>query len=659
MTCHSAPIEPMKKHLVLALFAGVVSVFGVVTEPSSVVQERAAAVVNRLLPVPQSVKMGNGVFVLTAKTTINIAPECDVVGQHFADRLRRGTGWNVPVTEGGKICLKINAAAGTSPEAYTLRINNSGIVVQGATPAGVARGLETLFQLMPTAVYGSNRCERITLPAVEIADAPRFAWRGFMLDVSRYFVSRDDVLKFLDGMAADKLNIFQWHLTDDQGWRLPIKGYPKLTQDTKHSYSREDIRAVVEHAAKLGITIVPEIDVPGHSSATCNAYPEIATLNKNGKPGNTMNPGAPATYAFLEKVIDDVAVQFPDSPYIHIGTDEVGVGRWSADPQCQALMKQEKIGGPHQLYTFFVNRMASIVKQHGRKPVAWEDSYSKEADPNLIFMGWRDMRACISMPKAGRDIIMAPGNVAYFDIPNSRSLDNAQGGNSLNLNVVYLFEPNSTALTPEERCHVLGAQGCLWGDHIIPSLEYFFRSAFPRTAALGETLWSPREKRDWDSFLVRLALQRERYDAMKIPYFWETDSLAVSLGSWTTTDLSQRDGILDFPLTGKIRQAGFAEFSALYGTGEGQFRVTGMELLRDGKVIDRCSHNHDATVSNDFDHFYHLTIPEITGNYTLRVHAQQLRGDCSAIVQMIPALTPDRYSPRSRPECPVNGVKPK
>ena len=283
---------------------------------------RAADVTRMLLPVPQSVKVEAGSLTLTKETSISLDAGSEGVGQYFAERLRRGTGWAVPVATPGTIRLEVLPDAKEAPEAYTLQIAATGVIVRANSPAGIARGAETLLQLMPPAVYGSNLCATLSLPAVTITDSPQFAWRGLMLDVARKFQDRDTILKLLEGMAASKLNVFHWHLTDDQGWRLPIEGYPKLTEKGP-AYSRADIGAVVERAVLLGITVLPEIDMPGHSGASCRAYPAISILNDKGQPTGTMNPGADASYAFIEAVLNDVAAQFPASPSVHIGADEV------------------------------------------------------------------------------------------------------------------------------------------------------------------------------------------------------------------------------------------------------------------------------------------------------------------------------------------------
>lgn len=293
-----------------------------------------------IIPLPKHVKQSKGQLTLTNKTSVSIDKGSELVGKHFISRLKNGTGWNLPTSNEGTIRLKIVKTKG-SPEAYTLTILDKRVQITAASPQGIVRGTESLLQLMPPAVYGKGTIKEVTLPCLTIKDAPQYAWRALMLDVSRHFQNKDTIIKLLDGMAASKLNVFHWHLTDDQGWRLPIAGYPKLTSNPDVSYTREDIREIVEHAKKLGITIMPEIDMPGHSSAVCRAYPEIATRNRDGKITGTLNLGADASYKFINDVIADVCKQFPDSPNIHIGADEVGTGNWKNHPECLKLMKRE------------------------------------------------------------------------------------------------------------------------------------------------------------------------------------------------------------------------------------------------------------------------------------------------------------------------------
>jgi hexosaminidase len=607
-----------------------------------------------LMPLPSSVKAETGELTLNSSASITLGKGCEKVGRHFAERLRNGTGWAIHEKPDGVIRLELAPDAKASPESYSLQVGSGRVLVRAATPAGLARGVETLLQLMPTEVYGKNKCTSIVLPAVSIDDAPQFAWRGLHLDVSRKFQTKETILKLLDGIAACKLNIFHWHLTDDQGWRLPIEGYPKLTARGP-AYTREDIREVVARAAELGITIVPEIDVPGHSSASGNAYPEISALNDKGKPSATLNVGADATYAFIDAVMKDVAAQFPDSPYIHIGADEVGGGLWKKDPQCLALMKKENIKGTHELYLHFVNRVVAIVKKHGRRAIAWDETLDKSVDPSLIIMSWRGMAPGVEAAKAGRQVVFTPTPALYLDHANTRSKENlrAYSLHPAYLNHIFFSNAGIPAIPADKRSLVMGTQLCIWSE-VVTGDTHMLKLAFPRACAIAENLWMPRERLDWDGFVRRLEPQRKRLAAMDIPVFWEPESLAVSVGGWKAGEVVAKKGVIEISLP-KFKYTGEQEFYAAQGVGDGQFKIESVELLKNGKVVATNKHDYESSMYKDTKQIYIVKNPDTDAGYSVRFKVKQLSGDCSAIVQYNPALAPEMYSKQCAPGSGSNG----
>lgn len=610
-----------------------------------------------MIPMPKSMIPGKGKLPLTNNASVSLGKGTELVGQHFISRLNTGTGWNIPVSDQGTIRLEIIKTKG-SPEAYSLEINNHGIKITAASAQGIVRGTESLLQLMPPSIYGKGTIREITLPCMTINDAPQYEWRALMLDVSRHFQNKDTIIKLLDGMAACKLNVFHWHLTDDQGWRLPIEGYPKLTSNPEVSYSRQDIREIVEHAEKLGIAIMPEIDMPGHSTAACRAYPEIATRTASGKLTGTMNPGAKATYKFIEAVMADVVRQFPNGQNIHIGADEVGTGNWKNHKECLDLMKKEKLRNTHELYTYFINRCCSIVKKHKRKPFAWNEALSSKVDPDLTILSWKGMRPGIAAAKATHDVVFSPTPQIYFDHPNTRSKNNprAYSANASYLNHCYFFNVGLPAVPKEKRHHILGGEACLWSE-CIRSSDHMFIMMFPRAWAIGETLWSAPEQKDWDNFLSRLELMRKRFEAMGIPYFWEPESLAINMGGWGSGDIAAKKGIMEYDLTGKLPQPGVQEFFVAQGLGEGQFVVNGMEMLQDGKVTDNDWHQYESSVFHDAKSLFLLRVPELNGKLKLRIHVKQLWGACAATVQLNPALPIGQYSKQCGPDTGSNSTK--
>lgn len=607
-----------------------------------------------LMPLPGSVKAGAGEVTLNSAASISLGKGCDTVGRHFAERLRNGTGWALPEKADGVIRLELAGDAKASPEAYTLQVGAGRVLIRAATSAGLARGVETLLQLMPPEVYGKNNCTSLVLPAVSIADAPQFAWRGLQLDVSRKFQTKATILKLLDGIAACKLNVFHWHLTDDQGWRLPIEGYPKLTAKGP-AYTREDIREVVARAAELGITLVPEIDVPGHSAASGNAYPEIAVSNEKGKPSNTLNVGSEATYAFIDAVMKDVAAQFPDSPYIHIGADEVGGGLWKKDPQCQALMKKENIKGTHELYLHFVNRVVGIVKKHGRRAIAWDETLDKKVDPSLIIMSWRGMAPGVEAAKAGRQVVFTPTPALYLDHANTRSKENLQAYSKHPAYLNHIFYSNAgiPAIPADKRSLIMGTQLCIWSE-VVTGDTHMFKLAFPRACAIAENLWMPRERLDWDDFIRRLGPQRKRLAAMDIPVFWEPETLAVTVGGWKAGEVVAKNGVIEIPLP-KFQCAGEQEFYAAQGVGDGQFKIESVELLKNGRVVATNKHDYESSLYKDTKQVYIVKNPDTDAGYSVRFRVKQLSGDCSAIVQYNPAMAPEMYSKQCAPGSGSNG----
>ncbi len=375
-------------------------------------------------------------------------------------------------------------------------------------------------------------------------------------------------------------------------------------------------------------------------------------------PPAPLNPGADATYAFVEAVVKDVATQFPDSPYVHIGADEVGGGGWSKDSQCRMIMEREHLKNTHELYIYFVNRVVAMAKNHGKKSIAWDEAFDPKNDPELVIMSWRGMQPGIEAAKAGREVIFCPGPQLYFDHANSRSKDNpfAYSANTGYLNNVYYFHPGLPAVPPSVRGRILGGEGCLWGE-CIQSDAHMFTMMFPRADALGESLWLTRDRLDWPDFLDRLAVRRQRLVAMNIPYFWEPESVAINLGSWKVGDVGARKGVMEYSLTGKLRQAGVQEIFVAQGAGEGQFRIDAVELLKDGQPVDQDRHAYESSVYKDARSLYLVKNPDTNGNYSVRIHVEQLFGDCAAVVQLNPALAPDRYSKQCAPDSGANRTK--
>ena len=449
-----------------------------------------------VVPLPQSVVERPGQFTLTAQTVIVADRGAKAEGHYLADLLAPATGWHLSVQTFGwfshqRIVLSLSAkAADVGPEGYTLQVMPSRVTIKAAQPAGLFYGIQTLRQLLPTQLESRPPVSGQTwaIPCVEIKDRPRFAWRGLMLDVSRHFFSKAEVKQVLDLMALHKLNTFHWHLVDTHGWRIEIKKFPKLTQigawrkdisfglDPKTSiayapdgryggfYTQEDIRELVAYAAAQHITVVPEIEMPGHSGAALTAYPEfsctgdfIANMGKDSAMG-VFCAGKDATFAFLQDVLAEVFTLFPGK-YIHIGGDEVPKTNWQACARCQARKQQESLKNEHELQSYFVRRIEKFINAHGRTLMGWSEIREGGLAQNAAVMDW--IGGAVEAAEAGHDVVMSPTTYCYLDYYQStnRAAEPRAIGGFLPLDKVYSLEPIPPKLAPELQRHILGAQG--------------------------------------------------------------------------------------------------------------------------------------------------------------------------------------------------------
>lgn len=414
-----------------------------------------------------------------------------------------------------------------SVESYTLEINER-IRLRAATRAGMGHAVQTLRQL----IFQFHRDDgRLVLPRLRIVDAPRFGYRGMHLDVSRHFFDVDFVKRYIDLIALHKMNYFHWHLTDDQGWRIEIKKYPKLTAIgstragtvTGHSlsfgseldgvehggyYTQDEIRDVVSYAAERGITIVPEFDVPGHASALLAAYPEFGcgprpdVQTHFGIFKHVLCPKE-MTFAFLDDVFGEIAALFP-GPYLHFGGDEVVTDHWQSCDECRELMAREGMQGVAEIQSYFTRRIESILRAHGKRGIGWDEILADGIDPSTVVMAWRSVERGRLAAESGHDVIMSPVGHAYFDFYQSTSLDEPLAIHGLTrLRDVYAFEPEPDELAGEYRARILGGQGNLWTEYV-DSAEAADRMVLPRMSALAEVLWSPKGQRSLDEFVARL-----------------------------------------------------------------------------------------------------------------------------------------------------------
>ena len=503
-----------------------------------------------LVPVPAQVKVNPGQFVINSSTSIVLSvdnQEMQNAVAIFNNLLNRAAGYKLavtvtPATSNAIIC-RINPAI-SNQEGYKLSVQKNLITLEASTPQGIFYGMQTLRQLLPFQIerpYLSNVAWAV--PCVEIEDAPRFAYRGLMLDVCRHFMPKEFVYKFIDMLAYHKMNTFHWHLTDDQGWRIEIKKYPKLTQigafrnrtlegrytspdkrkwdNTRYGgfYTQEDIKDVVAYAQKRFITVVPEIEMPGHAVAALASYPQLSCtggpFEVEGLWGvfNDIYCPKEETFTFLEDVLSEVIDLFP-SKYIHIGGDEAPKIRWQNCAHCQELIKKEGLKDEHELQSYFIKRIEKFVESKGRHIIGWDEILEGGLAPNATVMSWRGEAGGIEAAKQNHDVIMAPNTYVYLDYYQANPKTQPLGiGGFLPLWKVYSYDPMPASLTPDESKHILGIQGNIWTEYIPDSNQAEYM-ALPRGAAVAEIGWSPQSKRNYTDFKQRMIQQFKRYDGI-------------------------------------------------------------------------------------------------------------------------------------------------
>ncbi|WP_267433145.1 family 20 glycosylhydrolase [Sphingomonas sp. GM_Shp_1] len=488
----------------------------------------AAGPATPVLPRPAHLTMGTGRIRVGAGARIAV-PAGDAGAMNAARRMAeivaRIRGLALTVVEGGDGVIRLERSGKALPgdERYRLDVAAAGIRIAAASDTGLLYGAMTLAQLLtPDARFGSG----VTVQAMTIEDAPRFAWRGVMLDVARHMQPIASIERVIDMMAQAKLNRLQLHLTDDQGWRIEIKRYPDLTgigawRDAGGSryggfYTQDELRALVTYAAARGVTIVPEIDLPGHAQAAIAAHPEVGVLGDRPPVSGDwgINPYlfdvTDPSLDFVRNVLDEVMAIFP-SPYIHIGGDEALKDQWRASPAVQARMKALGIADEERLQSWFVEQLGQHLARHGRRLIGWDEILEGGLPASASVMSWRGEKGAIEAANMGHDVVLSPGPVLYFDNLQSARGDEPPGRMKYQtLADVYAYDPLPREIAASKAHHVLGAQANLWAEYMVTP-EQREHALFPRLAALAEMTWSPAGTRDWPDFLSRLDPQMNRY----------------------------------------------------------------------------------------------------------------------------------------------------
>jgi hexosaminidase len=517
----------------------------------------AAGTTIAIVPRPVTLTPRPGAFRLTARTVIWTDRASAPIGRQLAHYLEPATGFALRVA-GGAVAPAGSISLSRDPslkrlgaEGYLLDVRPSRIVVRAPEAAGLFYGVQTIRQLLPPDIFREAPVSGGVweAPAVRIEDAPRFGWRGAHLDTGRHFMPKEFVKKYIDLLALHKLNTFHWHLTEDQGWRLEIAQYPKLTtvgawrketlvgrpgrdpaqgqfDKTPHGgfYSQDDAREIVAYAKARFVTVVPEIEMPGHAMAAIAAYPEIgvtgdpvAVATTWGVFSDILN-AEPSTVQFMQNVLGEVLQIFPGR-YVHIGGDEADKAKWKVNPRIQERIKALGVKDEYELQSWFIRQMDAYLVAHGRRLVGWDEILEGGLAENAVVMSWRGTKGGIEAARAGHDVIMTPTSHTYLDYYQAK--DQAREpiaiGGFLPLETVYAFEPIPDDLEPAFAKHILGAQVQVWTEYM-PEPKKVEYMAFPRLTALAEVVWTPKDRKDYADYLVRLSTHLRRLQMLDVNF---------------------------------------------------------------------------------------------------------------------------------------------
>lgn len=526
----------------------------------------------QIIPKPKQLVIKQGNFQFSAATQFVVKDEVQKeMTKVLINKFKTAAGFRPEISntipKNNYVQFKEDVALNT--EAYVLEVNQKSITITAKGNAGFIYGLESIRQLLPEGIESKSIVKAVKweIPNLTITDEPRFQWRGLMLDLSRHFFDKNYIFETIDRLAMLKMNVLHLHLVDDQGWRIEIKKYPKLTEvsawrvdqenapwnarqltnpDEKGTYggflTQEELKDIVKYAAAKNIEIIPEIEMPAHVSSAIAAYPELACFNQRiGVPSGGLWPitdiycaGKETTFEFLQNVIDEVIEIFP-SKYIHIGGDEATKTNWEKCPNCQKRMQDNGLKDTHELQSYFVKRMEQYINSKGKKIIGWDEILEGGLAPEATVMSWRGTKGGTEAAKQGHDVIMSPESPCYFNFYQGPQNEEPLAFDAFNpLNKVYEFDPVVDTMTPQEAGHVLGGQANLWAEFITnpKASEYMI---FPRLAALSEVLWSTKENRNWNNFTSRLPSLLKRYDYLGINYaksaYLVTSSASADLGN--------------------------------------------------------------------------------------------------------------------------------
>jgi hexosaminidase len=520
-----------------------------------------------IIPEPVTLNRTKGEFLLpkTIQIEVGAQPELKQTIAFLRERLSVPTGRTVTVRRSApaatvRLVLNSKSDPKLGPEGYKLSVSPQAVVIRANKPAGLFYGVQTLLQLFPKEIESASRVHNVrwVAPCVEITDYPRFGWRGLMFDVSRHFFTKQEVKQFIDDMVRYKYNLLHLHLTDDEGWRIEIKSLPRLTQvgawnvkkvgyfgnftpptpdeprDYGGFYTQDDIRELVQYAQDRFVNIMPEIDVPGHSLAAVVAYPELSCTPgadkyvvrsgeqimdwSQGHPpialvDNTLCPANEKSYEFMDKVLTEVAQLFPFE-YIHLGGDETPQNFWKQSPAVQNLMQQHNLKDLYEVQAYFEKRLEKIVLAKGKKFMGWDEILQGGLAPSATVMSWRGMKGGIQAARMGHEVVMTPSDFAYIDYMQGDPILEPQVYATLRLSKAYQFEPAPDSVDAR---YIKGGQGNLWTEQIY-NMRHAQYMTWPRGLAIAESVWSPKEKKNWNHFFGRVEKHFRRFDVREVKY---------------------------------------------------------------------------------------------------------------------------------------------